>query len=111
LAPRLNIGADAERRICLALKPREELKGAEKNKRPCGCVVCHLFGDVLPGVGDPENVQNLRTPWMYDDEKFTRASRLFIEDAFAENDHIETLVRDSVGIDRGSGAAARAGAV
>jgi len=111
LAPRLNIGADAEKRICLALKPREEIKEAEKNKRPCGCSVCHLFGDILPGVGDREDFRNLRTPWMYDDENTTRASRVFIEDALAENDRIETLVRDSVGIDRASGAAARAGAV
>ncbi|MEK6285816.1 MAG: RAMP superfamily CRISPR-associated protein [Acidobacteriota bacterium] len=74
-------------RACKAL-------GADDGKA-CGCEVCHLFGDVNPT--DEEN-----SP--------ATASRLLVFDAKLK-DGTASFIRDSVGIDRATGAAARAGAV
>ncbi len=81
LAPRLGAG------VCKAI--------ADDDGKPCGCGVCRLFGDINPT--DEENSPAC-------------ASRLLVFDA---NLQVSTasFIRDGVGIDRASGAAARAGAV
>ncbi|HPD41053.1 MAG TPA: RAMP superfamily CRISPR-associated protein [Anaerolineae bacterium] len=84
LAPR--IGS----KVCQALE-------AKTFKEPCGCMVCHLFGDVNPQEKDTEAAGG-------------RASRLWVYDAALKSD-TNTWIRDGVGIDRASGAAARQGAV
>lgn len=70
----------------------------KKRKSPCPCWVCHLFGNVNPGEGG-------------DEESGVRASRLFIAHAKAVEPIGASKIRDGVGIDRASRAAARAGAV
>ncbi len=62
----------------------------------CSCPVCHLFGDVNPS--DEEDSQSA-------------ASRLLVFNATPAGDTLRPLIRDGVGIDRVTGAAARAGAV
>jgi len=83
LAPRLGEGG-----ICQSLK--NNAAGG-----PCGCAVCRLMGDVNPA----------------DEEREPRASasRLIVFDARPVS-NMPALVRDSVGINRATGAAARAGA-
>ncbi|OQA15238.1 MAG: RAMP superfamily protein [Chloroflexi bacterium ADurb.Bin360] len=62
----------------------------------CACAVCHLFGDVNPtDEGDSESA----------------ASRLLVFNAQLEGDSPSSLIRDGVGIDRVTNAAARASAV
>lgn len=93
--------AGALRALATRLAPRLGSKicalGPTSSKKPCGCMVCHLFGDVNPQEEDTE-------------EKGGRASRLWIYDAVLKTAN-STWVRDGVGIDRASGAAARQGAV
>lgn len=82
LAPRLGAGT------CLALLPEEERQAHEKG---CDCGVCRLMGDVEPadeGAGA------------------ATASRLWVYNAALETAS-ETAIRDGVGIDRATGAAAR----
>lgn len=82
LAPRLGAGT------CLALLPEEERQAREKG---CDCGVCRLMGDVEPadeGGGA------------------ATASRLWVYNAALETTS-ETAIRDGVGIDRATGAAAR----
>ena len=75
--------------ICQAvIKP-----GYEDFENPCHCLVCHLFGEINPGTGDDSNAGG-------------RASRLWIYDAEV-TEHVALFVRDNVGIDRQTGAAAR----
>lgn len=62
----------------------------------CSCSVCHLFGDVNPT--DEEESQSA-------------ASRLLVFNATPVGKLSRSLIRDGVGIDRATGAAARAGAV
>jgi len=62
----------------------------------CSCSVCHLFGDVNPT--DEEESQSA-------------ASRLLVFNATPVGNLSRLLIRDGVGIDRATGAAARAGAV
>lgn len=63
----------------------------------CGCWVCDLFGEVNPQEGN---------------EKGGYASSLWVEDAYdSSRKHGPTSIRDGVGIDRPSGAAARQGSV
>lgn len=63
----------------------------------CSCWVCDLFGEVNPQEGN---------------EKGGTASFLWIEDAYdSVHMHGPTTIRDGVGIDRPSGAAARQGSV
>lgn len=83
LAPRLGFAP------CQALVA----PGKRDAEKPCGCPVCQLFGDVHPV---DENASNK-----------SKASRLWVYDAFANGDEQPTYVRDGVGIDRRTGAAAR----
>lgn len=63
----------------------------------CSCWVCDMFGEVNPQEGN---------------EKGGTASLLWIEDAYdSVHKHGPTSIRDGVGIDRPSGAAARQGSV
>jgi CRISPR/Cas system CSM-associated protein Csm3 (group 7 of RAMP superfamily) len=78
LAPRLR-----GERACLALTGKD-------SPRACGCLVCLLFGDVNP----------------QEDDTHGNAARLLIYDA-ALPDKTDVQVRDGVGIDRVTGAAAR----
>ncbi len=98
LAPRLGGG------VCKALQGQEELEqrnAAERDSRgrptACQCAACHLFGAV-----DPQE-QN-------EAEQGGRAARLWIHDATLTGQP-PTTVRDAVGIDRRTGAAARLEAV
>ncbi len=85
LAPRLGGG------VCQALHKDPETESA------CGCAACHLFGDIEP---QEENIE----------ESGGRAARLWVYDAkLAEPS--KTAIRDGVGIDRRTGAAARLEAV
>lgn len=89
------------RHICDALSGTE--KQDEQGKPlACGCIICHLMGDIRPlneirsAVTSPEELERLNG----------RASRLIVHDAIIEPE--QTHIRDSVGIDRTTGAAARA---
>lgn len=62
------------------------------SKKACGCMVCALFGDINPQEGKDGG----------------KASRLWVMDAKLSG---TPTIRDGVGIDRVSGAAARQGAV
>ena len=73
------LGAD----VCQALQPNPPRKQA------CGCLVCQLFGDIQP------------------QETEGKASGLIVYDAVLQAD-AQTAIRDGVGIDRVTGAAARA---
>lgn len=98
LAPRLGGG------VCKSLQSTEEVK--ERNKvehdergkqTACNCAACHLFGAM-----DPQE-QNEGT-------KGGRAARLWVYDARLVEQPL-TAIRDGVGIDRRTGAAARLEAV
>lgn len=91
----------APRHICDALSGIE--KREDDKPVACACIVCHLMGDIRP-------LNEIR------DEKLSlddlerlngRASRLIVYDALIEKAE-ETHIRDGVGIDRTTGAAARA---
>jgi len=81
LAPRIGFG------LCKAL---------DRSGGPCNCGACHLFGDINPSE-EPDSE--------------SRASRVLIFDTFPAQGEPQIMIRDGVGIDRKSGAAARAGAV
>ncbi len=89
LAPRLGGG------VCVAMLPEDEKKAREK--QGCDCRVCRLFGDVEPSdEGEGEESQSA-------------ASRLLVFNAeLVADGEAATLVRDGVGIERATGAAARA---
>lgn len=78
----------SKRSSCLALTTENKV---------CGCPVCHLFGEVNPGEKD-------------DPETGGRASRLWMFDSHLKQGS-DLYIRDNVGIDRVTGAAARAGRV
>ncbi len=88
------------RHICDALSGTEK----EENDKPaaCACIICHLMGDIRPlneirsEFTSPEELERLNG----------RASRLIVHDATIEPP--QTHIRDGVGIDRTTGAAARA---
>jgi CRISPR/Cas system CSM-associated protein Csm3 (group 7 of RAMP superfamily) len=82
LAPRL-AGKDG---VCQAL---------EGNRQSCACRVCRLFGDVNPSDAPGSE---------------SAASRLLVFNAVLQDATNAPLIRDGVGIDRASGAAARAAA-
>jgi CRISPR/Cas system CSM-associated protein Csm3 (group 7 of RAMP superfamily) len=83
LAPRL------DGTICNSLKAKKE------RENPCSCTVCQLFGDINPT--DEENATS-------------KASRLLVYNAKLVTAN-QSVIRDGVGIERGAGVAARAGAV
>jgi len=85
LAPRLNAG------LCVVLD-----KEKERRKKSCACGICHLFGDVNPSDEDTAR---------------SEASKLLVFNARPIGIRPLQLIRDGVGIDRMTGAAARAGAV
>lgn len=62
----------------------------------CGCSVCHLFGDINPSD---------------EEESRSAASRLLVFNACPSARIPNSLIRDSVGIDRATGASANVGAV
>lgn len=84
LAPRLDL---KKRKVCAALRGSDE---------SCDCAVCHLFGDINPC--DAEDATS-------------EASRILAFNAHLKDDAPQPLVRDGVGINRATGAAARAGGV
>jgi len=86
LAPRLKIVGHPD--ICRSID-----QGINREDLPCGCAVCHLFGDLYPGVGEDEAQR-----------KLTRASRLWVYDAYIKNASV--AIRDGVGIARSTGTAA-----
>jgi len=86
LGPRMGAG------VCAALRS----PGSPEATKPCNCAVCRLFGDINPA--DEEGGVSM-------------ASRLLVFNGKLLAPSPGTTIRDGVGIDRGTGAAARAGAV
>jgi len=86
----------ALRSIATRLAPRLEGEGpchavkAKDPKKACRCLVCRLFGDVNP---------------QEDAEEGGNAARILVYDAVLESSDVQ--IRDGVGIDRVTGAAAR----
>jgi len=90
--------AGALRALATRLAPRlggEMCAALRGSDDPCDCSVCHLFGDI-----NPSNAEDATS----------EASRLLVFNARL-NELPQTLVRDGVGINRVTGAAARAGRV
>jgi CRISPR/Cas system CSM-associated protein Csm3 (group 7 of RAMP superfamily) len=87
LLPRLRLGGSET--VCQALVEADR-------KGPCGCAVCRLFGDLNPGDED-ENTDAC-------------AALLWVHDARPLAPPGNPAIRDLVGIDRISGAAARSAA-
>jgi CRISPR/Cas system CSM-associated protein Csm3 (group 7 of RAMP superfamily) len=86
LAPRLG------KSPCIALNATEV-----KQDKPCNCAVCNLFGDINPTDENGSTAE---------------ASRLLIFNAYQdETTTCRSIIRDGVGIDRATGAAARASGV
>ena len=99
LAPRL--GHD----VCLALKPPPDPKNkkeVERRKKPCGCVVCKLFGDI-----NPREETSLQRE---EEARTATAARLWIYDA-SPLGNPSTWIRDGVGIERAARAAYRQGQI
>jgi len=67
----------------------------EQQSKPCNCAVCNLFGDINPS---DEN------------DSTSEASRLLVFNAHQQDEGLSyhPIIRDSVGIDRSTGTAARA---
>jgi CRISPR/Cas system CSM-associated protein Csm3 (group 7 of RAMP superfamily) len=80
----------------LALETRKVCAGLAGSDDSCDCAVCHLFGDINPS--DAEGT-------------FSAASRILVFHARPKGNTPRTFIRDGVGIDRVTGAAARAGGV
>ncbi len=85
LAPRLGS------KVCKALEADPDPNNI------CGCLTCRLFGELYPQAADEESEGG-------------RASRLWVSDAHLKTGG-DTWIRDGVGINRTTGAAARAGSV
>ncbi len=96
LAPRLGSAP------CLGLHDWDELS-SERKKKPCGCAVCQLLGDL-----NPQDEDNVPTG----EQAKATASRLLVFNATLKKKKTSAShIRDGVGIDRATGAAARAGRV
>jgi CRISPR/Cas system CSM-associated protein Csm3 (group 7 of RAMP superfamily) len=94
MAPRLGGG------VCVAMLPKNEKEAREK--QGCDCRVCRLFGDVEPSDETPAAGEEERA-------HESAASRLLVFNAeLVDDGDAATLVRDGVGIERATGAAARA---
>ena len=91
LAPRLDFG------YCAVLADNKE-----DRQKSCSCAVCHLFGDVNPS--DREGMESEK-------KTASAASRLLVFNAAPIGILPRVFIRDGVGIDRVTGAAARAGSV
>jgi len=91
LAPRL--GEDA----CVALWPADWQKARRADDQGCGCAVCRLMGDVEPSDAE---TRGKRTGVK------TMASRVLVFNALWK-EGAAPVIRDGVGIDRATGAAAR----
>lgn len=93
LGLRLHLGGARDK--CFALCSKPELRKSRPNgDEICGCAVCHLFGELYPNEKPKE-------------ANGGRASRLWVYDARLLSLE-KTFVRDGVGIDRTTGAAASA---
>jgi CRISPR/Cas system CSM-associated protein Csm3 (group 7 of RAMP superfamily) len=92
LAPRLAFEDEGRKKICAALKDPDD----RVSRASCDCAVCHLFGDINPS--DREDASS-------------EASRILVFNARLKDAAPRTFIRDGVGIDRVTGAAARAGGV
>jgi len=93
--------AGALRALLTRLAPRLGTKpcaALTSNPQSCDCAVCHLFGDVNPSDSAPETAPSA-------------ASRLLVFNATPLGNLPRPLIRDGVGIDRVTSAAARAGSV
>ena len=86
--------AGALRTLATRLAPRlgaEPCAALTGSSESCTCAVCHLFGDINPS--DAEGAESA-------------ASRILVFNARLKNDAPHPLIRDGVGIDRVTGAAA-----
>jgi CRISPR/Cas system CSM-associated protein Csm3 (group 7 of RAMP superfamily) len=93
--------AGALRALLTRLAPRlgsRPCAALTDDTQSCDCAVCHLFGDVNPSDAAPEAAPSA-------------ASRLLVFNATPLGNLPRPLIRDGVGIDRVTGAAARAGSV
>jgi len=93
--------AGALRALLTRLAPRlgaQPCAALTGDTRPCHCAVCRLFGSVNPSDSAPETAPST-------------ASRLLVFNAMPLDNLPHPFIRDGVGIDRTTGAAARAGAV
>ena len=79
--------------LCVALQHKAEDKAARQS---CQCGVCRLFGDINPSD---------------DSGSHSTASKVLVFNAQLAGEPPPSAVRDGVGINRTTGAAARAGAV
>ena len=90
--------AGALRTTLTRLAPRltgTACKALMSNDNSCPCAVCQLMGDVNPSDEDEA-------------ESLSNASRLLVSNATLNNNSNSTVIRDGVGIDRATRAAARA---
>jgi CRISPR/Cas system CSM-associated protein Csm3 (group 7 of RAMP superfamily) len=85
LAPRLG----PNNQVCQALT-------RNSGGQDCSCLVCELFGNISPGEGSGIQAEK---------------SRIIVNDAYLEKKPAPGAIRDGVGIQRATGAAARAGRV
>ncbi|MCL4858480.1 MAG: hypothetical protein KJZ93_03700 [Caldilineaceae bacterium] len=79
---------------CYALDGKQRQSSEAEQPRACECPVCTLFGSFNPQEGNAEGGGCASPLWVYD--------------AYLSG---STAIRDGVGIDRATGAAARAGSV
>lgn len=94
LAPRLQLLDQPELLVCKSLRKVDEGAQSTRTQAPCGCIVCQLFGELYPSEDEGEATGGA-------------ASRLWVSDAFTQNDDPQTHVRDGVGVMRDRGTAAR----
>ena len=101
--------AGALREIATRLAPRLDLPSARplckaldgNDGKPCGCVVCQLFGDINPGQPSEDNVGQTVV---------ATAARLWVYDAYPPG-NTSGWIRDGVGIERAARVAHRKGRV
>lgn len=89
------------RHICDALSGVEK-QDEQGNPTACACIVCHLMGDIRP----LNEIRAPKLPLSELERLNGRASRLIVYDALIKAPR--THIRDSVGIERTTGTAARA---
>jgi|GEM_PF-553033 len=112
--------AGALRALATRLAPRlagrvcQALQSGPATGQPCGCPACHLFGDVNPQEGNTEESGGRAARlWIYDARLLPPGSSVETEQRLAPiapdapSTPSRTWIRDGVGIDRRTGAAAR----